>query len=53
MASTRTRAHVDEQAVPVKMLGRAEIEENMLRTPGNIASSLDEIGGLRLQTNIA
>jgi outer membrane receptor for ferrienterochelin and colicins len=50
VASTRTRAHVDEQAVPVKVLGRAEIEENMLRTPGNIATSLDEIGGLRLQT---
>ena len=49
VASTRTGAPIDGQAVHVQVLGRDRIEEHMLRSPGNIVSSLDEIGGIRVQ----
>ena len=50
VASTRTRRPVDDQAVPVEVLGRDRIEENMLMLPGNIVRSLDEMASLRVQT---
>jgi outer membrane receptor for ferrienterochelin and colicins len=50
VASTRTGVPIEDQAVPVEVLERDEIVKNMLMTPGNILRSLDEIGGLRVQT---
>ena len=50
VASTRTRRPVDDQAVPVEVLGRDRIEENMMMLPGNIVRSLDEMASLRVQT---
>ena len=50
VASTRTGRRIEDQAVPVEVLGRDRIEENMLMTPGNIVRSLDEMAALRVQT---
>ncbi len=50
VASTRTGLRIDDQAVPIEVLGRERIEENMLMSPGNIVRSLDEMSALRLQT---
>lgn len=50
VASTRTGLRVHDQAVPVQVLGRDRIEENLLMTPGDIVRSLDEMSGLRIQT---
>lgn len=50
VSTTRNGQPIEEQAVPVEVLGRDRIEENMLITPGNIVRSLDEMSGLRVQT---
>lgn len=50
VASTRTGRRAEEQAVPVEVLGRDRIQENMLVTPGNVVRSLDEMAALRVQT---
>ena len=50
VASTRTGLRIDEQAVPVEVLRRDEIDEMLLMTPGNIVSSLDRMAGVRMQT---
>ena len=50
VASTRTGRPVDDQAVPVEVLGRDRIEENMLMLPGSVVRSLDEMASLRVQT---
>jgi outer membrane receptor for ferrienterochelin and colicins len=50
VASTRTGRRIGDQAVPVEVVGRDEIEEQMLMTPGNSVGLLDEIVGLRVQT---
>jgi outer membrane receptor for ferrienterochelin and colicins len=49
VASTRTGRRVDEQPTRVEVLGREEIEEKMLMTPGDIVMMLNEMGGLRVQ----
>jgi outer membrane receptor for ferrienterochelin and colicins len=50
VASTRTGLRIEDQAVPVEVLGRNVIEQELLMTPGNIAGVLDEMVGLRVQT---
>ena len=49
VATTRTGRHVDDQPTRVEVLGREEIEEKMLMTPGDIVMMLNEMGGLRVQ----
>lgn len=49
VASTRTGRRVDDQPTRVEVLGREEIEEKMLMTPGDIVMMLNEMGGLRVQ----
>lgn len=50
VASTRTGRRLDDQPTRVEVLGREEIEEKMLMTPGDIVMMLNEMGGLRVQT---
>jgi iron complex outermembrane receptor protein len=49
VATTRTGRRVDDQPTRVELLGREEIEEKMLMTPGDIVMMLNEMGGLRVQ----
>ena len=49
VASTRTGRRLDDQPTRVEVLGREEIEEKMLMTPGDIVMMLNEMGGLRVQ----
>jgi iron complex outermembrane receptor protein len=50
VTTTRTGRGIEDQAVPVDELRRDSIERAMLMAPGNMAKSLDEIAGLRVQT---
>jgi iron complex outermembrane receptor protein len=49
LATTRTGRRVEDQPTRVEVLGREEIEEKMLMTPGDIVMMLNEMGGLRVQ----
>ena len=49
VATTRTGRRVEDQPTRVEVLGREEIEEKMLMTPGDIVMMLNEMGGLRVQ----
>ena len=49
VATTRTGRRVEDQPARVEVLGREEIEEKMLMTPGDIVMMLNEMGGLRVQ----
>jgi iron complex outermembrane receptor protein len=49
VASTRTGRRLEDQPTRVEVLGREEIEEKMLMTPGDIVMMLNEMGGLRVQ----
>ena len=49
MATTRTGRRLEDQPTRVEVLGREEIEEKMLMTPGDIVMMLNEMGGLRVQ----
>ncbi|HKV99195.1 MAG TPA: TonB-dependent receptor [Vicinamibacterales bacterium] len=49
VASTRTGRRVEDQPMRVEVLGREEVEEKMLMTPGDIVMMLNEMGGLRVQ----
>jgi iron complex outermembrane receptor protein len=49
VASTRTGRRVEDQPTRVEVLGREEIEEKMLMTPGDIVMMLNEMGGMRVQ----
>lgn len=49
IASTRTGRRVEDQPTRVEVLGREEIEEKMLMTPGDVVMMLNEMGGLRVQ----
>ena len=49
VASTRTGRRLEDQPMRVDVLGREEIEEKMLMTPGDIVMMLNEMGGLRVQ----
>ena len=50
VSATRTGARLDDQPMRVEVLGREEIEEKMLMTPGDIVMMLNEMGGMRVQT---
>ena len=49
VASTRTGRRLEDEPVRVEVLGREEIEEKMLMTPGDIVMMLNEMGGMRVQ----
>jgi len=49
VASTRTDKRLEDQPMRVEVLGRDEIEEKMLMTPGDIVMMLNEMGGMRVQ----
>jgi iron complex outermembrane receptor protein len=49
IATTRTGRRVEDQPTRVEVIGREEIEEKMLMTPGDIVMMLNEMGGLRVQ----
>jgi len=49
VATTRTNKRIEDQPLRVEVLGREEIEEKMLMTPGDIVMMLNEMGGMRVQ----
>ena len=49
VSATRTDTRLEEQPMRVEVLGREEIEEKLLMTPGDIVMMLNEMGGLRVQ----
>jgi outer membrane receptor for ferrienterochelin and colicins len=49
VATTRTDQRIDDLPMRVEVLGREEIEEKMLMTPGDIVMMLNEMGGMRVQ----
>ena len=49
VAATRTEKRLDDVPMRVEVLGREEIEEKMLMTPGDIVMMLNEMGGMRVQ----
>ncbi|HXV62489.1 MAG TPA: TonB-dependent receptor [Vicinamibacteria bacterium] len=48
VATTRSERGIEEQPMRVEVLGREEIEEKMLMTPGDIVMMLNEMGGMRV-----
>ena len=50
VSATRTGARLDDVPTRVEVLGREEIEEKLLMTPGDIVMMLNEMGGMRVQT---
>jgi len=48
--ATRSDRRLQDSPLRVEVLGREEIEEKMLMTPGDIVMMLNEMGGLRVQT---
>ena len=49
VSATRTDKRIDDIPMRVEVLGREEIEEKMLMTPGDIVMLLNEMGGMRVQ----
>ena len=49
VASTRTGRRLEDQPTRVEVIGREEIEEKLLMTPGDIVMMLNEMGGMRVQ----
>ena len=49
VSATRTEKRIEDLPVRVEVLGREEIEEKMLMTPGDIVMLLNEMGGMRVQ----
>jgi integrase-like protein/carboxypeptidase family protein len=52
VASTRTGRRLEDQPTRVEVIGREEIEEKLLMTPGDIVMMLNEMGGLRVQAGL-
>ena len=50
VASTRTGRRIDDQAVPVAIVDRDQIEARMLKAPGDIVTLFNEMPGVRAQT---
>ena len=48
--ATRAERRIEEEAIRVEVIGREEIEEKLLMTPGDISMMLNETSGLRVQT---
>lgn len=49
VAATRTGRRLEDQPMRVEVLGREEIEEKLMMTPGDIVMMLNEMGGMRVQ----
>src|SRR5688500_14626371 len=49
VTATRSDKRIEDEPLRVEVLGREEIEEKALMTPGDIAMLLNETGGLRVQ----
>lgn len=49
VTATRTDTRIEDVPMRVEVLGREEIEEKMLMTPGDIVMMLNEMGGMRVQ----
>lgn len=49
VTATRSNTRVQDEPLRVEVLGREEIEEKLLMTPGDIAMLLSETTGLRVQ----
>ncbi len=49
VSSTRTGRRIEDEPLRVEVIGREEIEEKLLMTPGDIAMLLNETAGLRVQ----
>lgn len=47
---TRSERRIADEPLRVEVLGREEVEEKLLMTPGDITMMLNETGGLRVQT---
>jgi len=50
VASTRNEQPIGEQAVPVAMVGRSDIETRMLAAPGDTTTLFNGLPGLRVQS---
>lgn len=48
--STRAERRIEDEPLRVEVIGREEVEEKLLMTPGDIAMLLNETSGLRVQT---
>ncbi|MGP1274098.1 MAG: TonB-dependent receptor plug domain-containing protein [Caulobacterales bacterium] len=53
VTATRTRRRVQDEPIRVEVIGREEIEEKIIMSPGNISVLLSETGGLWVQANSA
>jgi outer membrane receptor for ferrienterochelin and colicins len=49
VSATRTDTRLEDQPMRVEVLGREEIEEKLMMTPGDIVMMLNEMGGMRVQ----
>ena len=49
VSTTRSERRIEDQPLRVEMLGREEVEEKLLMTPGDISMLLNETGGMRVQ----
>ena len=49
VTSTRTGRRIEDEPTRVEVIGREEIEEKLLMTPGDISMLLNETPGLRVQ----
>jgi len=49
VTSTRADRRIEDEPLRVEVIGREEVEEKLLMTPGDIAMLLNETAGLRVQ----
>ena len=49
VSSTRTERRIEDEPIRVEVIGREEVEEKILMTPGDISMLLNETAGLRVQ----
>jgi outer membrane receptor for ferrienterochelin and colicins len=49
VSSTRTERRIEDEPMRVEVIGREEVEEKMMMTPGDISMLLNETAGLRVQ----
>ncbi len=49
VSSTRAERRIEDEPLRVEVIGREEVEEKLLMTPGDIAMLLNETAGLRVQ----
>lgn len=49
VTSTRSERRIEDEPIRIEVVGREEIEEKLLMTPGDISMLLNETAGLRVQ----